>query len=60
MTASIHFMIFIFVSLLAFVGLLRFILRRRPLGPTFAWVAAVATIVVIGGMIPVPSMWELL
>lgn len=51
MTASIHFTIFIFVSLLAFVGLLKFILRRRPLGPTFARVSAVAAIVVIAGML---------
>lgn len=51
MTASIRFTIFIVVSLFAFVGLLKFVLRRRTLGPSLARVSVAAAAVVIGGMI---------
>lgn len=51
MTASIHFPIFILVSLLAFVGLLKFILKRRSSDLSFTRVSAIAAVVVVGGML---------
>jgi hypothetical protein len=51
MTAWIHFPIFILVSLLAFVSLLKFILRHRATDPSWARVSVAAVIVVIGGML---------
>lgn len=51
MTALIHFPVFILVSLIAFVGLLKFVLRHRMADPSLARVWGAAVIVVIGGML---------
>lgn len=51
MTAWIHFPIFILVSLLAFVGLLKLVLRNRAASPSLTRVSTAAVVVVIGGMV---------
>ena len=45
-----RFWIFVAVSLAVFVGLLRFVTRKRPARPGAVAVAAVAAVVVVGGM----------
>src|SRR6478735_10857704 len=47
---SLRFWIFVFVSLLAFIAILRFTTRHRTQHPRRATVLAVAAIVVVGGM----------
>ncbi|MCJ0826363.1 hypothetical protein MQC88_10440, partial [Luteimonas sp. 50] len=46
-----RFWIFVAVSLIVFVGLLRFVTRHRELRPSAGAVAAVAAVVVVGGMV---------
>ena len=46
-----RFWIFVAVSLVVFVGLLRFVTRHRELRPGAVAVAAVAAVVVVGGMV---------
>ncbi len=45
-----HFAIFILVSAIAFIGLLRFTLRKRPETPSMKKIYAVTAVVVVGGM----------
>jgi len=49
--ASVRFSIFILVSLVAFVAILRFVMRHRVERPRMGTVATVAGIVVVGGMV---------
>ncbi|HSY29631.1 MAG TPA: hypothetical protein VK832_19125 [Burkholderiaceae bacterium] len=51
MSTSNHFPFFILVSLFSFVFLLKFVLRGRPVFPSRVRIAAIALIVVVGGMI---------
>jgi hypothetical protein len=46
----LHFVVFIAVSALVFIGILRWILRNRPRFPAWQLVSGVALIVVIAGM----------
>lgn len=46
-----RFSVFVTVSLVVFVALLRFVTRRRADRPRPAMVAAVAAVVVVGGMV---------
>lgn len=48
---SLRFSFFIAVSLLAFMAILGFILRKRLLRPPLRNIALIATIVVVGGMV---------
>lgn len=48
---SLRFWIFVFVSLVAFVAILRFVTRHRSERPRGATVLVVAALVVIGGMV---------
>jgi uncharacterized membrane protein YfcA len=48
---ALRFWIFVLVSLVAFVAILRFVTRRRVDRPQFATVCIVAAIVVVGGMV---------
>ena len=50
MSTDWHFPIFIAVSLVAFIGILRLVLRRRSVAPRWLTVIWVAGVVVIGGM----------
>ncbi|MBC8192812.1 MAG: hypothetical protein H8E18_10550 [FCB group bacterium] len=50
MDNSWHFPVLILVSLIAFVGVLRLVLRGRTEGPQTLRVLWVAAIVVVGGM----------
>jgi hypothetical protein len=50
-TANFRFCIFILVSLIAFVWILRFVSRRRPAPLPPTQIAAVSALVVIGGMV---------
>jgi hypothetical protein len=45
-----HFLVFIAVSLAVFIGMLRWVLRARPLAPSATMVAVVALVVVVIGM----------
>jgi predicted permease len=49
-SASLRFWIFVLVSLVAFIAILRFVTRHRTRDPRRATVLAVAAIVVVGGM----------
>ena len=51
MSPSVKFFIFILVSLVAFVGLLKFVLRRRTSSPSSFRISIIAAIVVVGGML---------
>lgn len=46
-----RFPIFIAVSLAVFAAILRFVMRKRSAYPAFSSIAAVAAVVVIGGML---------
>lgn len=46
-----RFSIFVAVSLVLFVALLRFVVRRRATQPRAAAIAGVAAVVVVGGMV---------
>lgn len=46
-----RFSVFVLVSLVAFIAILRFVTRRRPTRPRTPAVLAVAAIVVVGGMV---------
>ncbi len=46
-----RFTIFVLVSLLVFVGILRFVTRKRRTNPAILHVALIAAIVVVGGMV---------
>jgi hypothetical protein len=46
-----HFPILIVASLVVFIGILRFILRKRQTGPSWVAVVVVSLIVVVGGMV---------
>jgi uncharacterized membrane protein YfcA len=48
---ALRFWIFVLVSLVAFVAILRFVTRRRVDRPPLATVCIVAAIVVVGGMV---------
>lgn len=48
---AVRFVVFILVSLIVFVALLRFVTRRRAAPPRSAAVALVACVVVVGGML---------
>ena len=50
-TDTLRFWIFVLVSLVAFVAILRFVTRRRADRPRIATVCIVAAIVVVGGMV---------
>jgi len=45
-----HFLVFIAVSLAVFIGILKWVLRARPLAPPTSIVAIVAFVVVVVGM----------
>jgi hypothetical protein len=45
-----HFLVFIAVSLAVFIGILRWVLRARPLAPPASIVTVVALVVVVVGM----------
>ena len=49
--ASMRFSVFILVSLVAFVAILRFVMRHRVERPRMTTVAVVAGVVVVGGMV---------
>ena len=51
MPPIVRFAIFILVSVIAFIGLLKFTLRRRSEAPTTTKIYAVTAGVVVGGMI---------
>jgi hypothetical protein len=51
MADSIHFLIFIIVSLIAFVFILRFVLRERSNSLPILRISLISLIVVVGGMI---------
>ena len=46
----IHFFVFILVSLIVFVAILRWVVRARPVTPSFAITGGIAFIVVVVGM----------
>lgn len=46
-----RFWVFVFVSLVAFIAILRFVTRRRVVRPRLVAVLAVAGVVVVGGML---------
>ncbi len=48
---EVRFSVFVFVSLLAFIAILRFATRHRSQRPKMSTVVAVSGIVVVGGMI---------
>ena len=48
--AASRFVVLILVSLLVFVGLLRWVLRNRPVAPSWSSTSLVALIVVVVGM----------
>jgi hypothetical protein len=50
-TENFRFSVFILASLIAFVLILRFVTRNRSQHPSLVSVAAVAAIVVVGGMV---------
>ena len=50
-TGAQRFPVFIAVTLLVFVLLLRFVTRSRPVRPSFLVTSVIAAIVVVGGMI---------
>ena len=50
-SAASRFPVFVLVSLVVFIAILRFITRHRPRRPHAAAVMAVAAVVVVGGMV---------
>ena len=50
-TGSLHFGVFMLVSLVAFLGILRLALRKRPVQPGAFQTAWVSILVVVGGML---------
>ena len=46
----LHFVVFVLVTLLVFVAILRFVLRDRPIKPSSGRIAVVAFVVVVVGM----------
>lgn len=51
MSDAMRFGVFVIVSLVAFIAILRFVTRRRAARPRLATVLAVAGCVVVGGML---------
>lgn len=51
MSPALRFPVFILVSLVAFLAILRFVTRRRPARPSVAALLSVAGVVVVGGMV---------
>jgi hypothetical protein len=45
-----HFLVFILVTLIVFIGVLRWTLRARPVSPSAGQIAIVAFVVVVVGM----------
>ena len=50
MPPTLRFPVFILVSLVAFLAILRFVTRRRPVRPSASVLLAIAAVVVVGGM----------
>lgn len=51
MESTFRFAVFVLASIVVFVALLRFVLRRREAGPDRGVVLAVTAVVVVGGML---------
>jgi hypothetical protein len=51
MSTTWHFPIFVAVSFAAFIGMLRFVLRKRPAAPSWTTLIWVALVVVVAGML---------